>query len=517
MAKLSKNKNIKRSNKKKNVIKLPPRFKEFIQDKKIQEEFVEFARGKETGMKSFKELTSYQSGWQTSIAGKSYNPDDISLQTYNLMRKDAQLQMGLKVIKLPIKAMKWWVVCEDKNIQAFLQFVFKRIWKSSVSAILNALDFGWSACEKVWEVQNIEVNRKEGDKQVIAYKGEAVLLKKLKDPDPTSITILTTKNGDFDGFEQQTTGGGTVSVPVEKSFVFTNEKEFGNLYGKSLLRYAYDYWYWAILMYQFLNRYFERRGVPPTKARAPYGKTKLSDGTVIDSMQLGQQAGESLTESSVVCLPSTIDEKGNYKWDLEYMKDDQRADMFIKYIEHLNAMKLRALFVPERMIIQDTDMGARAVAKTHLDVFLMGLEGLIEDIVDHFNKYLIPQLVEYNFGKDASPAYIETSGLSVDSKNLLKQIIISIIKKGDANIPLDMIKALEDLDLPILSEDKMVDKIKDDNKEKEEDIEQPEKLKEPEQNIEDDLGDDNAKTEKRIDNNREEYRLSEIRRLLEFD
>ena len=318
-----------------------------------------------------------------------------------------------------------------------------------ISIILNALDFGYSISEKVWEVQDVNVTRKEKGKSVTAYKGSAVLLKQLKDPDPVTLTIVVDEKGDFNGFKQQTSSKGEIDVPPEKSFVFTNEKEFGNLYGKSLLMYAYDFWYWAILMYQFLNRYYERRGTPPTIARAPVGRTELSSGGEADNLELAQTAGESLTESSVVALPSNTDEKGNYKWDLTYMNEDQRADMFLRYIEHLNAMKLRALFVPERMVVQDGEMGARAVAKTHLSVFLMGLEGLIEDIVDHINKYIVPQLVKYNFGDDTPPVYIETSGLRIDSKNLLKQIIISIIKRGDVQIPVDMIKALEELDLPI--------------------------------------------------------------------
>ena len=435
--------------KKRTVIKLPPGFKKYITDPVMRKEFIDFAQGRENGaMPSMSELTAYNQQWETMITGKKYNPDDISINTYKLMRKDAQIQMGLKVIKLPIKAMKWWVVCRDEDIKAFVQFSLQRTWKSMLNAILNALDFGWSACEKVWEVQDIEVARKENGKEIIAYKGQAVLLKKLKDPDPLTVSIKTDKNGDFNGFYQDRGDAINVTVPAEKAFVFTNEKEFGNLYGKSLLRYAYDYWYWATLMYQFLNRYFERRGTPPVKARAPGGRTNLSNGTVLDNLRLAQKAGQSLTESSVVALPSSTDEHGKYKWDLEYLEDKQRANMFLSYIEHLNSMKLRALFVPERMLVQDSSMGARSVSETHLDVFLMGLEGLIQDILDHFNKYLIPQIVKYNFGDNAPPVYLETSGLSTESKNLLKQIVVALIKK-DAHVPLDMIKALEELDLPI--------------------------------------------------------------------
>lgn len=456
---------------------IPTDFDKYISDKKVKKAFIRFAKyvekkskDKKT-QKDFSELTRYGSQWSIGLGAKLTNPDDIGTSTYKLMRKDAQIQMGLKALKMPIKAMKWWVECSDKNLKAFLEFALKKVWKSNLNVILNALDFGYSISEKIWEVKDIIVERKENNKTVIAFKGQAVLLKKLKDPDPKNLSILTDDMGDFNGFKQSG-GGSSVEVSPEKSFVFTNEKEYGNLYGKSLLRYAYDYWYWAVLMYQFLNRYMERRGTPPVKGRAPKGKTELSSGAVKDNLFMIQNLGESLTESSVVSLPSTIDDKGNYVWDVEYMKDDQRADMFISYIQHLNAMKLRALFVPERMVIQDTEMGARAVAKTHLSVFLMGLEGLIESIVDHYNKYLIPQLIKYNFGDNTTPAYIKTGGLSLDAKNLLKQILVAVIKKSDGNVPLDLVKSLEELELPIKDFDEKEDKKEKDKKQiEDEDLE----------------------------------------------
>lgn len=491
------------NDKKKIILSVPPEFEQYIKDPKVQKAFVKFAsrvkNTKKIPMVSKGELTKYGHVYYTELNGEVENPDDIAIRTYKLMRKDAQIQLGLKVLKAPVKAMKWWVESTDKDVAAFVEFALKRVWKSMMSVILTALDFGCSVSEKVWEVKDIVVTRKEKGKDFVVWKGQAVLLKKLKNPDIETVNILTDNNGDFNGFKQ-TYQHNPVTVPAEKSFVFTNEKEFGNLYGKSRLRYVYDYWYWSVLMYQFLNRYMERRGTPPTKARAPKGKQTLENGNVVDNIVLGQQMGESLTESSTVCLPSTIDEKGNYVWDVEYMSDDQRSDMFISYIEHLNTMKLRGLFVPERAIIQDTDMGARAVAKTHLNVFLLGIEGFIEDIIDHINRYIIPQLIEYNFGKDAAPAYIKTRGMSMEVRNLLKQILITAMKQG-AGVPIDMMKALEDLELPVTHDPERMPPKPEDNQ------------KTDDNNIQE--GDKDVKAEKSIDDLREKYRIQSIRELLE--
>lgn len=446
-------------------MQLPKDLEQYIPDPRLRKAFVAFSKGKiklkKKTMPNLAELMIFNHNqYITTINdGRLTNPSELSLSILKVIRKDPIIQLGLKVIKLPIKSMKWWIECQDKNIAAFLEYAIKRVWKQMLNVILNAVDFGWSASEKIWEEQDIQVVRKENGEDIVAYDGPAFLLKKLKDPDPSTIDILVDSNGDFNGIKQFGTSKGDVTVNPDKCFVMTNEKEYGNLYGKSLLRYAYDPWYWSTLMYQFLNRYFERRGTPPIKARAPKGKATLNTGEVRDNLEIAQTMAASLNNSSAVALPSNIDEKGNYIWDVEYMREDQRAEMFIEYIEHLNIMKLRALFVPERAVIQDTDMGARSVAQTHLNVFLMALEGLMEDIADHINKYLIPQLINYNFGPNTPPAYIKMRGLSDNVKNLLKQILIAIIKKGEAQIPVDLIRALEDLGLPVKREEMNVQPI----------------------------------------------------------
>ena len=66
----------------------------------MRKEFIEFANN-QNKMPSFNELTSYANNWLTNIDGTIPRPDGLSLATYKLMRKDAQIQMGLKVIKYP--------------------------------------------------------------------------------------------------------------------------------------------------------------------------------------------------------------------------------------------------------------------------------------------------------------------------------------------------------------------------------------------------------------------------------
>ncbi|MBW2600095.1 MAG: hypothetical protein JRC60_08510 [Deltaproteobacteria bacterium] len=136
---------------------------------------------------------------------------------------------------------------------------------------------------------------------------------------------------------------------------------------------------------------------------------------------------------------------------MEYLTDDKRGEMFLKYIEHLNAMKLRALFVPERVVTQDVGVGSYGMAKQHAEIFIDNLEGLISDLLDHFNKYIVPQLVLYNFGESAPPAYIRTEGLRAKDKEFLMKVVEAVAKSEV--LPVDLVKTLEQLDIPVKKEE----------------------------------------------------------------
>lgn len=397
-------------------------------DKKLQRKFEQFVLERQGVPKV---PTGERAAWgrpYLSYLGGSLGPFDpagVTLEDYAKMRHSPQIAAGLGVIKGPLLAAQWWVECEDKAIEAFIGAQLKRLWYPALRGMLLALDFGFSALEKVWVLDG----RGEGSVSPTNNGGEVkVSLKKLKDLDPRTLEILADERGDFAGLKQ--TYPKEVTLPPEKCLIFTHQKEFGNLYGTSRLRPAYEPWYWQSLMYQFCNRYFERRGAPPIKATAPPGKTLVA-GTEKDNLDLIYQAAAGLKDNAVVAMPSLRDGQGNRLWDLEFLEDDKRGEMFLAYIEHLDQKILRALLVPDRLITQQ-EAGSYALARVHADIFLMQEEALLADILDHLNSYLLPQMVIYNFGAGAPRAYVRSEGLSADTKPLLKEVFLEMVRQGRA-------------------------------------------------------------------------------------
>ena len=363
-----------------------------------------------------------------SYAGQ-YNPDDISVDTYNKLRMNAQIAAGLKVIKLPIIGQQWTTVCDDKDIGEFIDQLLRPMWYNLLTSTLTAVDFGFAAHEIVYDVKDITLNRKYEKKPFFDKK--AVVWKKFKSLYPDTVNIKLDEMENFDGIIQKWVGS-DIHIPVEKSFIFTHDKgdSFGNLFGVSRVKPAYDCWYWWISLVQFMMRYFERKGTPPVIVKFPLGQTK--DGT--DHADIALEMGKALIGESVLAIPSTTYENTPPKWDLNYLLDDKRGEMFLSALTFFENKMLRGMFVPERTITQDSSSkaGSYSLSQTHADMFLLGEEALLVDIENQVNKYVVRRLIEYNFGAKAPQCYIKIERITEARKGFLKDVFMEMIKKGTA-------------------------------------------------------------------------------------
>src|SRR3990167_6162524 len=363
-----------------------------------------------------------------SYAGQ-YNPDDISVDTYNKLRMNAQIAAGLKVIKLPIIGQQWTTVCDDKDIGEFIDQLLRPMWYNLLTSTLTAVDFGFAAHEIVYDVQDITLNRKYEKKSF--FNKKAVVWKKFKSLYPDTVNIKLDEMENFDGIVQKWVGN-DIRIPVEKSFIFTHDKgdSFGNLFGVSRIKPAYDCWYWWISLVQFMMRYFERKGTPPVIVTFPLGQTK--DGT--DHADIALEMGKALLGESVLALPSTTYENTPRKWTVDYLLDDKRGEMFLSALTFFENKMLRGMFVPERTITQDSSSkaGSYSLSQTHADMFLLGEEALLVDIENQLNKYVVRRLIEYNFGAKAPQCYIKIERITEARKGFLKDVFMEMIKQGTA-------------------------------------------------------------------------------------
>lgn len=402
-------------------------------DKELSREFQDFMK-----TKSGKVDTSEQARHGGPLSNVAYmigqtigyfNPDDIRIDTYNLMRRHPQLQMGLKVIKLPIIGQQWTTSCEDTEIAEFIDQLLRPLWYNLLTSTLTAIDYGFSAHEIVYEYKDLELLRKYD--KVPFYKGRAVTWRKFKSLYPDSVRIKLDDKENFDGIVQ-TNIGKDVDISVDKSFIFTHDKgdSFGNLFGVSRLKPCYETWYYYQSLIMFMLRYYERKGSPPIIVKFPPGQSKR--GT--DNADTALEIGKSLMSESVVAISSKTWENTPPLWDVSYLQDDKRGEMFLSGLTFLENKMLRGLFVPERTVTQDSSSkaGSYSLSQTHADMFMLGEEALLVDIENQINKYIVRGLVEYNFGAKAPQCYIKIERITDARKDFLKQVFMEMIKSGSA-------------------------------------------------------------------------------------
>jgi hypothetical protein len=362
-----------------------------------------------------------------------YNPDRIPISTYTKMKQDSQVALGLAVIKMPLEGLSRTVECEDKDVAEFVDEALSMIWTRLIKSMLTSVDYGFASHEKVWWLYPMDVYSVSGTgRRKTHFKGMGEVYKKVKAHYPETIRIrVDKKTGDFLGIVQDI-GGGEPPVPLDKDkcFFFAQEDEFGNYYGGSRLKQAYKPWYWKEIMYQFMLRYFERRGSPPTTVTFPPGINQDAAGNEVDNAEIALQIGQSLIENSVVTLPYEETKDGrDTMWKVKYLEDDQRGPMFIECINHLETQILRGLLVPERVVTQDIATGSYSMAASHAEAFLLAQEGLINNMESAINHQIVPPLVQFNFKpKSWLSCKVHIEEVQHDRKRLLKEIYIEIIR-----------------------------------------------------------------------------------------
>lgn len=361
-------------------------------------------------------------GSMPSIAGISYNPDSIPLLTYIQMEDDAQIKAVMTIVKAPIMNVVWSIACENKDIAKFCRETVEPLWGNLIRNMLNALNFGWQGFEKIWEKR--DNNWVYKDFQDL-YPGQTDIL---KDP----------KTMGFAGLSQSTLSRGTVTIPVDKSFVFTNEKRFGNLYGRSKFRSAYTYWFIDKYTYDFENQFFERYAIPILHGEAPSGVSQIggdaANPQVQDNLKLLLDKLQGLRSATCIVTPSDTGINKEKKWAINVLESKRRGADFTQRHNQLDAMKARAIFAPELVFSTPAAGSSYALAREHATVFMGAEEAFLFDIKTHIDKYILPQLVLYNFGSKAPRAEWTFESISVETKNLMRDLVLAMVA-GDVVRP----------------------------------------------------------------------------------
>lgn len=379
--------------------------------------------------------------WRLAVdqLGNPYEVERIAISQLRRMRRDPMLGFGLSFTKMPHIRARWYVNAvgnqgPNAQISAHLDYDLRRIWSSFCLMCLNGLDFGFQGMAKRFELRTpagsyIETNPDSGEQEEKPIWSEGgvdpIGWKTFVPLRPEGVEPVWTPDGQFDGIEYdpaspampagvgavaQGSGGNNAGtkyvIDLAHALWFTvgKEENMGSIFGYPRLGYAFRYWWSYWFRWAIADRAFERKADPSVLVRHPDGQfLDENSGTTMSYAEYALLMGERMRSGGVIALPSEVYEDANGRgtlrqWEIEFTKDATNFDPFDKSFEYLDVQKLRSLFIPEQAFLEGKGgTSSRNVAAEMGDSFVESQAVLNTQIVEHANRYLIPQWLAVNY------------------------------------------------------------------------------------------------------------------------
>ena len=349
-----------------------------------------------------------------------------------MRRSDGQVKAVLKAITLPILKNKYFIepASDDSIDIEIAEKVWTNIskdmtmtWSDTLRHIMLHKVFGFMPMEKVYEY-----NKEEN----------LIKIRKLDPRMPQSIQNWNFKNQSLIDLTQVDNMGKIYKIPIEKLCIFTEEKEGSNWEGVSLLRPVYGNWFIKKDLMKIDAIRHERYGVGVPMATAPEGVDENDPAWA--AMEETLQAVYS-NEQSYIVKPAG--------WEVDVLNggDSSGTDIkgSMKYHDEAIALGMLAQFLK----LGQTETGSRALGSEFIDFFLMSLQDTCEYICQVLNRFLIKELVDFNWNVKEYPE------LKCDKMNEISPTVIgTLISTGVITKDFEIENIMRNrLNLPVMDED----------------------------------------------------------------
>lgn len=294
---------------------------------------------------------------------------------YDMKRSDGAVRGALRTVKTGAQGAEWYVdpasdTKIDKNIAEFVSnCLFEWLdqpWERVLENCLLSLEYGFFIFEKVFEFDQVMGKFK---------------LKKLAPIHPLDVMQwLYSPSGELVGLELEPIQGIDPRTPIRLSIdevmIVVFEMEAEDLRGTSILRSAYQHWYFKSVLYKIDAVQKERHGVGVPIIELPMGFSK-------NDLEIAQELARNIraNEYSHITVPEG--------WKVYFMKLEGQPVDLVTSIEHHD----RKIYEN----IMAAFMGVREVNKESIDTFFKSSRYMAKTIAATFNKFLIPSIVDSNF------------------------------------------------------------------------------------------------------------------------
>lgn len=354
------------------------------------------------------------------ITREEYNPDLMrweALKNYDIMRRsDATVQAALEVIKLPILSATWSIqsASDDDRDQEIADWVRFNLFENNIvfsdllSEIMTYQEFGYSVFEKVWDYCDWQGNKFIGLKDLQSRKQRSIYRWQTNGKTPEfGIT--------------QYVPGGTYSVSGDKLAIFTRKKEGENYEGISILRASYKHWKIKDALELIEAIRHERQGLGVLEIVPPEG---ANEGDIDDAIENARQARAS--EEGVIKRPAN--------WVIQWMDmksgTTQMTDINSTLEYHKREMMKSVLAQFLELGGNKGGSGSKATSVDQSSLFELSEEFTAKYIGHVFNRSVIKELVDLNFGSVENYPTLEHSKIGDDNINQIGEVVNKLMIAG---------------------------------------------------------------------------------------
>lgn len=316
------------------------------------------------------------------IVTDEYRPElrgRIAFKTYDEMRRgDATVHAGLMAVKYPIISVSWSTESGgeddvDQQAKELVDYNFTEVlnWRETLTEMLTMLEFGFYVAELVFDWRSVNgVDR--------------IVLTKVAYRKQTTIHAWVQQDG-TPGITQAKSTGELVSIPQDKLIILSHQKEGDNYEGISILRSAYQHWYYKKTFYQIDAVKHERQALGVVKIKYPKG----ADTAMRDEAKRAA-ANVRANERAYIEEPDG--------WDINFMDMQANTTADPKdSIAHHDRQILKNMFVQYLDIGSSKSSGSLAASNDQRPFTEMQDQAIVEQIAAAVNDIIVKKIVDLNF------------------------------------------------------------------------------------------------------------------------
>ncbi len=342
-------------------------------------------------------------------------------KVYREMRdNDPVVGAVLFAVRMVIRNVKWRVEGGDENAHELVESCMHDMgqsWANTLSEILTMLPFGWSLFEITYkrrggDKRNVLASSKHSD-GMIGWKSWGLRAQDTLD------SWVWDEEGNVEAMVQSAPPmTRAVEIPMDRCLLFRVDTEKNNPEGRSILRNAYEPWYYAkhLQRIEAIGHERDLAGIPVIEAvKSAYDSYGAILKRILTQIKRDEQEG--------VLLPQSYDDNGNpaVKLSLLSAAGSRQLDIdkTIMRYQRLVAITVMADFV----MMGHEKVGSLALASSKTSMFALAVGAILDQIASEINDREIPRLLRYNgMSTEDAPRLIPGDIETPDPKELAAYI-----------------------------------------------------------------------------------------------